>query len=148
MERRPQRRRERRRRSRRAVQSEPRSSELGSAKCPTGQRSVCGPGRPRDRRWPTYRPVRYPAPASPSTTPRRREGGLENVSEGASVSSPIIASMFALAGGAHGVAYPAQTLYSHLGSPSLDDITEGGDGKCDGDLQLGVQRLDGPALTV
>jgi hypothetical protein len=45
--------------------------------------------------------------------------------------------MFALAGGAHGVAYPAQTLYSHLDSSSLDDITEGGDGKCDGDYSSG-----------
>ena len=35
---------------------------------------------------------------------------------GTSLASPIIAAMFALAGGAHGVAYPAQTLYSHLGS--------------------------------
>ncbi len=40
--------------------------------------------------------------------------------------------MFALAGGAHGVAYPAQTLYSHLGSGLLHDITEGGNGKCEG----------------
>ncbi len=51
---------------------------------------------------------------------------------GTSVSSPIVASMFALAGGAHGVAYPAQTLYSHLGSGLLHDIVEGGNGKCQG----------------
>ena len=44
---------------------------------------------------------------------------------GTSVASPIVASMFALAGGSHGVEYPAQTLYSHLGSPSLYDVTEG-----------------------
>jgi hypothetical protein len=50
---------------------------------------------------------------------------------GTSVSSPIVASMFALAGGAHGVEYPAKTLYSHLGSASLHDVTEAGDGKCD-----------------
>jgi hypothetical protein len=50
---------------------------------------------------------------------------------GTSVASPIVASVFALAGGAHGVDYPAQTLYSHLGSPSLYDVTEGGNGKCD-----------------
>jgi len=55
---------------------------------------------------------------------------------GTSVASPIVASVFALAGGAHGVEYPAQTLYSRLGSPlgfpSLYDVTEGGNGKCDG----------------
>jgi hypothetical protein len=50
---------------------------------------------------------------------------------GTSVASPIIASMAALAGGAHGVAYPAQTLYSHLGSTLLHDVTAGGDGQCD-----------------
>jgi hypothetical protein len=49
---------------------------------------------------------------------------------GTSVASPIIASMVALAGGAHGVAYPAQTLYSHLGSPVLHDVTTGGNGQC------------------
>jgi len=50
---------------------------------------------------------------------------------GTSVASPIIASMFALAGGAHGVEYPAETLYSHLGTTSLYDVTKGGNGKCD-----------------
>jgi hypothetical protein len=49
---------------------------------------------------------------------------------GTSVASPIIASMIALAGGAHGVAYPAQTLYSHLDSPLLHDVTSGGNGRC------------------
>ncbi len=51
---------------------------------------------------------------------------------GTSAASPIVASMFALAGGSHGVAYPAQTLYSHLGSGLLHDITEGGNGACEG----------------
>jgi hypothetical protein len=51
---------------------------------------------------------------------------------GTSVASPIIASMFALAGGAHGVEYPARTLYSHLGSASLYDVTAQGNGECDG----------------
>jgi hypothetical protein len=50
---------------------------------------------------------------------------------GTSVASPIIASMFAIAGGSHGVEYPAETLYSHLGLPSLYDVTEGGNGECD-----------------
>jgi hypothetical protein len=60
---------------------------------------------------------------------------------GTSVASPIVASVFALAGGAHGVAYPAQTLYSRLGSPagfpSLYDVTEGGNGQCDGAYPAG-----------
>jgi len=53
---------------------------------------------------------------------------------GTSVASPIVASMFALAGGAHGVEYPAQTLYTRLGrtgSPWLYDVTAGGNGECD-----------------
>ena len=56
---------------------------------------------------------------------------------GTSVSAPIIAAMFALAGGAHGVAYPAQTLYSHLGSGSLYDVSAGGNGQCAGDYSDG-----------
>lgn len=51
---------------------------------------------------------------------------------GTSVASPMIAATFALAGGAHGVEYPAATLYSHLGGGSLHDVTTGGSGKCDG----------------
>jgi subtilase family serine protease len=50
---------------------------------------------------------------------------------GTSLASPIVASMFALAGGAHGVEYPAQALYSHLGSSLLHDVTGGGNGECD-----------------
>ena len=50
---------------------------------------------------------------------------------GTSVASPIVASMFALAGGSHGVEYPAKTLYSHLGSASLHDVIETGNGKCE-----------------
>jgi hypothetical protein len=49
---------------------------------------------------------------------------------GTSVASPIIASMFALAGGAHAVPYPAATLYSHLETTGLYNITEGGNGRC------------------
>jgi hypothetical protein len=50
---------------------------------------------------------------------------------GTSVASPIIASMIALAGGAHGVSYPAKTIYEHLGTSLLHDVTSGGDGRCD-----------------
>jgi hypothetical protein len=52
---------------------------------------------------------------------------------GTSVASPIIGSMFALAGGSLGVSYPARTLYSHLGNSALlHDIATGGNGDCDG----------------
>lgn len=49
---------------------------------------------------------------------------------GTSVASPIVAAAFALGGGAQGVAYPAQTLYSHLGTAGLYDVLEGGNGRC------------------
>jgi hypothetical protein len=52
---------------------------------------------------------------------------------GTSLASPLIAATFALAGGAHGVEYPARTLYENaLDSPgSLHDVTEGSNGECD-----------------
>jgi hypothetical protein len=76
-----------------------------------------------------YDSVPYLAPGEPP-----RDGSAPGWTPlgGTSVASPVVASMFALAGGAHGVAYPAQTLYSHLGSALLHDITEGGNGKCEG----------------
>jgi hypothetical protein len=51
---------------------------------------------------------------------------------GTSVASPIIAATFALAGGAHGVPYPARTLYENeTRSPkSLRDVTSGSNGAC------------------
>ncbi len=76
-----------------------------------------------------YDSVPYLAPGEPP-----RDGSPPGWTPigGTSVASPIVASMFALAGGSHGVAYPAQTLYSHLGSGWVHDITEGGNGKCEG----------------
>jgi subtilase family serine protease len=50
---------------------------------------------------------------------------------GTSLSSPIIAAAYALAGGAHGVAYPAVTLYGHPGKAY--DVTTGGNGWCGGE---------------
>jgi subtilase family serine protease len=53
---------------------------------------------------------------------------------GTSLSSPLLSALYALAGGGGGVGYPAATLYSHLGqAPSLYDVTEGGNGYCDGE---------------
>jgi hypothetical protein len=51
---------------------------------------------------------------------------------GTSVASPIIASVFALAGGAQGVDYPARTLYEGaVNAPgSLHDVTSGSNGAC------------------
>ena len=46
---------------------------------------------------------------------------------GTSVSSPIVAAEFALAGGAKGVEYPAQTLYENVAKEPADvyDVTRG-----------------------
>jgi hypothetical protein len=51
---------------------------------------------------------------------------------GTSLASPLIASVFALAGGAGGVEYPAKTLYeSEVRFPgSLHDIESGSNGEC------------------
>jgi hypothetical protein len=51
---------------------------------------------------------------------------------GTSLASPLVASVFALAGGSHGVEYPAQTLYENLAaSPSsLHDVLTGSNGAC------------------
>jgi hypothetical protein len=51
---------------------------------------------------------------------------------GTSVSSPIIAAEFALAGGAHGAAFPAATLYASLEDESegLYDVVSGANGSC------------------
>ena len=51
---------------------------------------------------------------------------------GTSVASPIIASVFALAGGAQGVEYPARTLYENaVNAPaSLHDVSTGSNGAC------------------
>jgi hypothetical protein len=51
---------------------------------------------------------------------------------GTSVAAPIVASVFALGGGAHGVAYPARTLYENARqSPGLlHDVTIGSNGEC------------------
>ena len=50
---------------------------------------------------------------------------------GTSLSSPIIAASYGLAGGAQGVAYPALTLYGHQGHAY--DVTSGGNGWCAGE---------------
>ncbi len=66
-----------------------------------------------------------------STETPRGEKGWAAIG-GTSVASPIIASIFALAGGAQGVAYPAQLLYENLqlDPASLHDVTVGSNGEC------------------
>jgi subtilase family serine protease len=49
---------------------------------------------------------------------------------GTSVASPIIASVYGLAGNAGSFLYPASNLYSHTGS--LFDVTSGSNGNCSG----------------
>jgi hypothetical protein len=65
---------------------------------------------------------------------------------GTSVASPIIAAEFALAGGSHGVAFPAATLYSHLGdSEDLYDVVSGANGACGDSVSCqGAVGYDGP----
>ena len=73
---------------------------------------------------------------------------------GTSLSTPLISSLYALAGGAHGVNYPALTLYGHLGeSADVFDVSEGGNGLCDAaplascghpDARGGLTKVFGP----
>ncbi|HEX3520003.1 MAG TPA: PKD domain-containing protein [Solirubrobacteraceae bacterium] len=52
---------------------------------------------------------------------------------GTSLATPLISSLYALAGGGEHVEYPSLTLYGHLGSSSLFDVTEGANGFCGGE---------------
>ncbi len=67
---------------------------------------------------------------------------------GTSFSAPTIAAEFALAGGAHGINYPALTLYAHNSSSALYDVTVGGNGYCGGKGAAGCGNVnnlgDGP----
>ncbi len=65
---------------------------------------------------------------------------------GTSAASPIVAGEFGLGGGARGVAYPASTLYSHLGdSSALYDVTAGSNGSCSGTTAChAATGADGP----
>jgi hypothetical protein len=74
---------------------------------------------------------------SPECEYKYKEAGVEHVLYwctigGTSLASPLVASVFALAGGAQGVQYPAQTLYENaIVSPaSLHDVTAGSNAEC------------------
>ena len=67
---------------------------------------------------------------------------------GTSVAAPIVGAEFALAGGARGVAYPAQTLYSHAGDgTAFEDVSEGSNGSCAGNATVCAATVgyDGPS---
>ncbi len=77
------------------------------------------------------------APRGLCETEYEEEGALHAVASwctygGTSLASPIVASTFALAGGADSVPLPAETLYSNVrNAPGLfHDVTEGSNGKC------------------
>jgi len=70
-----------------------------------------------------------------------------SIAGGTSVSAPIIAAEFGLAGGSRGVTYPSSTLYSHLGDAhALYDIQSGSNGVCGGALACqAAPGYDGPS---
>jgi len=64
---------------------------------------------------------------------------------GTSESSPIVAAEFGLAGGARGVQFPAQTLYSNAGdAQALSDVTSGHNGTCATTICKAASGYDGP----
>ncbi len=65
---------------------------------------------------------------------------------GTSLASPVIAAEFALAGGAHGVEFPAQTLYANIGNDhALYDVVSGHNGSCTGASSCQARAgYDGP----
>jgi len=65
---------------------------------------------------------------------------------GTSVASPIVAGEFGLAGGSHGVAFPAATLYAHLGEgEDLYDVVSGSNGSCGSAISCqAAAGYDGP----
>jgi PKD repeat protein len=66
--------------------------------------------------------------------PEKTVGGGWITVGGTSLSTPLIASLYGLAGGSNGVNYPALTLYGHVSDSSdLYDVTEGANGFCGGE---------------
>jgi subtilase family serine protease len=61
---------------------------------------------------------------------------------GTSLSSPLIAAVFALAGNAGSVNYPASLPYGH--TTSLHDVTTGSNGTCSTTMCKGAAGYDGP----
>lgn len=61
---------------------------------------------------------------------------------GTSLSSPLVAGVFGLAGDSQGLAYPAQTLYTH--GSFLHDVATGSNGACGSTICMGAPGYDGP----
>jgi subtilase family serine protease len=61
---------------------------------------------------------------------------------GTSLSSPLIAAVYALAGNASSVSYPAAIPYAH--TSSLHDVTTGSNGNCSTTMCKGAAGYDGP----
>jgi subtilase family serine protease len=61
---------------------------------------------------------------------------------GTSLSAPLIAAVFALAGNAASAAYPASIPYGH--ATSLHDVTTGSNGSCTTTMCKGAAGYDGP----
>ncbi len=70
------------------------------------------------------------------------EGGWATFG-GTSLSTPLIAGLYGLAGGAHGLSYPALTLYGReADASSRFDVTSGGNGICGGVVARAVRRTE------
>jgi subtilase family serine protease len=70
---------------------------------------------------------------------------------GTSLSSPLIAAMWALAGGAPGASHPAETLYDRFASPGhgrVYDVRQGGNGFCGSLTNRACARLQGRRIAV
>ena len=141
-------------------QTHGRARRCGTATAPVGAAAAsarrCRPGSRAPSDWessaaakiepsPMSPPTPTPTRASRSTTRLRmryEEGGVMHVGHwctigGTSLASPLIASVFALAGGAGGVAYPAETLYENEARRpnSLHDVVSGSNGECTAAIQ-------------
>ena len=69
---------------------------------------------------------------------------------GTSLSSPLVAAMWALAGGAGTEKYPAKSLYDRLkytGNSSIFDVTTGGNAWCAGDAKSNCKTVLGTQIT-
>jgi subtilase family serine protease len=70
---------------------------------------------------------------------------------GTSLSSPLIAAMWALAGGAHGASHPAATLYARYatkGHAGVYDVRQGGNAYCATLSVKSCKRLQGSPIQV
>ena len=115
-----------------------RTSQASGSRLPAPARRV----RHRRRRRPLHRRRRPRQQLRLQLRIRRRHhhGQLPDwcTIGGTSLASPLIASVFALAGGADGAPYPARTLYQNAqATPSaLHDVTAGSNGACSQPFQI------------